>query len=134
MTYQVVFTDELYHGIKGQKWGIRRYQNEDGSLKSKGKKHLSEKQKKNINKSLAKAAVGIGAAYLAKKLLKKNLVNVVLNSDLDTSNEESMVNLGKASIKFFMANTAITGLAVGNLIKQGKNISDTYYEKDKSNK
>ena len=22
----------IHHGIKGQKWGIRRYQNEDGSL------------------------------------------------------------------------------------------------------
>lgn len=30
---------ELYHsGIKGQKWGIRRYQNEDGSLTEEGKK------------------------------------------------------------------------------------------------
>ena len=29
---------ELYHhGIKGQKWGVRRYQNEDGSLTSQGK-------------------------------------------------------------------------------------------------
>jgi hypothetical protein len=28
---------ELYHwGIKGQKWGIRRYQNEDGSLTEEG--------------------------------------------------------------------------------------------------
>ena len=39
--------DELYHhGIKGQKWGIRRFQNEDGSLTAEGKKHygyLSEK-------------------------------------------------------------------------------------------
>ncbi len=29
---------ELYHhGIKGQKWGVRRYQNEDGTLTSAGK-------------------------------------------------------------------------------------------------
>lgn len=31
--------DELYHhGIKGQRWGIRRYQNPDGTLTEKGKK------------------------------------------------------------------------------------------------
>ena len=26
-----------HHGIKGQKWGIRRYQNSDGSLTAEGK-------------------------------------------------------------------------------------------------
>lgn len=32
---------ELYHyGIKGQRWGIRRYQNEDGSLTPEGERHL----------------------------------------------------------------------------------------------
>ena len=31
--------DELYHhGIKGQKWGVRRYQNADGTLTAAGKK------------------------------------------------------------------------------------------------
>lgn len=31
---------ELYHhGIKGQKWGVRRYQNSDGTLTAEGKKH-----------------------------------------------------------------------------------------------
>ena len=29
-----------HHGIKGQKWGVRRYQNEDGSLTPLGKKNL----------------------------------------------------------------------------------------------
>ena len=33
---------ELYHhGIKGQRWGIRRYQNPDGSYTSEGKARRS---------------------------------------------------------------------------------------------
>lgn len=32
-----------HHGIKGQKWGIRRYQNPDGSLTEAGKKHYYRK-------------------------------------------------------------------------------------------
>lgn len=27
----------VHHGIKGMKWGVRRYQNEDGSLTSEGR-------------------------------------------------------------------------------------------------
>lgn len=34
--------NELYHhGIKGQKWGVRRYQNTDGSLTPEGRKRYS---------------------------------------------------------------------------------------------
>lgn len=33
------YTDTLaHHGIKGQKWGVRRFQNEDGSLTPEGEK------------------------------------------------------------------------------------------------
>lgn len=36
---------ELYHwGIKGMKWGIRRYQNKDGSLTPAGRKRYSEEE------------------------------------------------------------------------------------------
>ena len=37
--------NELYHhGIKGMKWGIRRFQNEDGSLTAAGKKRYDDDQ------------------------------------------------------------------------------------------
>lgn len=41
--YIVGINGELYHhGIKGMKWGVRRYQNKDGSLTPAGKKRLSD--------------------------------------------------------------------------------------------
>ena len=31
-----------HHGIKGQKWGVRRYQNKDGTLTEEGKRRINE--------------------------------------------------------------------------------------------
>ena len=42
--------NELYHhGIKGQKWGVRRYQNKDGSLTYAGKKRALKMQDQYTN-------------------------------------------------------------------------------------
>lgn len=42
--------NELYHhGILGQRWGVRRFQNKDGSLTAKGKKHLKKVYKNKID-------------------------------------------------------------------------------------
>lgn len=32
----------IHHGIKGQKWGVRRYQNKDGSLTPAGRKRVAK--------------------------------------------------------------------------------------------
>lgn len=40
------YNNELYHhGIKGQRWGIRRFQNEDGSLTEEGQKRYAKQDK-----------------------------------------------------------------------------------------
>ena len=43
----------MHHGVLGQKWGVRRYQNADGSLTAAGKQKLAkykEKELKGIDK------------------------------------------------------------------------------------
>ena len=57
---------ELYHhGIKGQRWGIRRFQNKDGSLTPAGRRRYDEPNVGRNNKQyadkVAKKAKNMGA-------------------------------------------------------------------------
>lgn len=65
---------ELYHfGIKGQKWGVRRYQNPDGSLTPEGRKHYGMDTKEGREK-----VINSGDAKLIKKV-KGDLTDAELN-------------------------------------------------------
>lgn len=79
--------DELYHwGIKGMKWGVRRYQNKDGSLTPAGKKRYSEsltsKNIKNV-KTISDSTINILSSAQKVNSMNKKAYDVDLSSMSD---------------------------------------------------
>jgi hypothetical protein len=64
-----------HHGIKGQKWGVRRYQNRDGSLTKYGVERLKEAGNayENLNTSRGKNKI-TSAMVPGTNLLDKRFV------------------------------------------------------------
>ena len=61
--------DIIHFGILGMKWGVRRYQNKDGSLTAAGKKRYSDEELNEIKKASEKR--GIIGGLIAKSKIDK---------------------------------------------------------------
>lgn len=134
--------DELYHhGVKGQKWGIRRYQNKDDSLIKSGKKHsakvsnfLSKHKEQTVVKKASKTPTSKEISKLTDDELKKRIDRMDLEIKYKSKYSElhpAKVSAGRKFLK------SMTGVTTSSLEKAGNNIGGqlaTYLAGELTNK
>lgn len=110
--------NELQHwGIKGQRWGVRRFQNKDGSLTSAGRK----RQKQNMSQDAKEA-------YKIKKKKVSEMSNAELRKLNERQNlERNYKSLNPGAIKKGATIVAATAATLGTIVSlknNGKQVID----------
>ena len=103
--YRLPPTELYHHGIKGQRWGIRRFQNPDGSLTAAGRERYGtlKYKSKNLDKwgktrdnniLYITGYSGSGKSTLARNLMDKNTQVIHLDQYMEVNGDRSYRNKG----------------------------------------
>lgn len=116
-----------HHGIKGQKWGVRRFQNTDGSLTTAGKQRASEAKKRTDSKN---------RGTLTNAQLKAKIERLQMEKQLrELTNQE--VNSGKVYTQKILKDVGsrvLTTVATGAILYAGKTaVSGSFDTKEFAN-
>ena len=89
--------NELYHhGIKGQKWGVRRYQNPDGSLTEAGRKRYAKALKSLMSRPevASKDSYGGIDAHINDYKKENNTTAVKILTDIKLAQKTGVIPKG----------------------------------------
>lgn len=92
----------IHHGIQGQKWGVRRYQNEDGSLTETGKKRYATGQKRLDNRIDYYDKKRTKSQYSLSETKRKNAVNLYQRkkeAEKIRDEEDTSLFIGEKTVK-----------------------------------
>ena len=92
-----------HHGVLGQKWGIRRYQNADGTLTDSGKKHYIKTQNRASNlqkKAERNKAKAVKDRDRAAKYYDKSIKKIYGGAFGIGKNEKKAIKYTKSSAKW----------------------------------
>ena len=131
MEYEIYPIDELYHhGVRGMKWGIRRYQNKDGSLTKAGKKRRAKLEgeldklggnKKSSDDNKPGESGKKSVSEMSNKELQEHTTRMILEKNYYDaqrnliSTQPQQVNKGKAMAEKFIKDNVLP--AIGNTTK-----------------
>lgn len=129
--------DELYHfGVKGMKWGVRRYEDKSGHLTPAGKKRYDDYDSKSSKKTSTTVKNHDSQSKASKRVSDKSADNFVdrhrtglrvTKAILGTVLRDSLTT--SVSAKMIMSGKEEAGKAlgtIGGLYSTGKLIGDLY--------
>lgn len=71
-----IMSEELYHhGVKGMKWGVRRYQNKDGTLTAAGKKRAAKEAMYEAHADKKSKQAAFDRAFKESTRLRNNITS-----------------------------------------------------------
>lgn len=103
-----------HHGTKGMRWGVRRFQNKDGSLTPAGKKRYSEE---NPNNDSNKETLSTQSKKTVKNMTDDELRERIARLDLEKRYKELMKSTSPQK------STRGKDFVMDVLEKSGKNIA-----------
>ena len=143
----LVSSDELcHHGIKGQRWGVRRFQKKDGSLTPAGKERYAydsdsnKKQDVKKNAIFTKRNIAIGATAATAALavigymrynknsnaVRRKPMEIVIGKKIDVDKLSDVDRVIKKGTKF----QRISSRSFEDYVESGKTIYASFEKKD----
>ena len=137
MEYYGIHYDSVieHHGIKGQKWGVRRYQNPDGTLTEEGKKHIRAVTK-DYDFTLKKGAKLYRVSTTSKDPIEDNKKYVSLSKEERAKWEEVLgrAYLRRNQLTYNVSYKTTKDIRVASATTQGKIFTNMLLDKKISEK